>query len=388
MNRLTLRLRLTLLHTGVFLVVGALVVAMVYVQNRVVIRRVGAELPSEYTAPVGGRTEPTSSSHLLDAIAVQRNDAIGTILVQWIAALLTMTLIVGLLAWWVTGRVLNRVHAITAQARRISTDNLHERIAMAGPADELKDLSDTLDGLLDRLDGAFNAQARFIANASHELRTPLAVARTAIQVGLSSADPERIRRARDELLRNNDRSIALINGLLTLARGEQGTRRNDPVLFDTLVRDVVREAVQDCPADGPVLAHDLEPCTVTGDATLLAQLVRNLIDNAVRYNMPGGRVTVRLLPHGHLTVSNTGPVVDPENAARLFEPFWRGGGRTADSDGAGLGLSIVQAIAASHGGQVHARPLDGGGLAVGVRIPATGTTARLDFGRISASLPT
>ena len=345
MNQLTLRWRLTLLHTGVFLVVGTGVVTMVYLQNRIVIREVGeAPLPGTVPEQVS-RTTPGASLELLDAISVQRNEAIGTILLQWIAALVTMTVIVGFLAWWVTGRVLSRVHAITSQARRISKDNLHERIAMDGPADELKELSDTLDDLLARLDGAFSAQARFIANASHELRTPLAVARTTLQVGLSTDDPERIRLARDELLRNNDRSIALINGLLTLARGEQGARRTEPVPFDSLVHEAVRESEHHRPATGPrLLTDDVEPCRVMGDPTLLAQLVGNLLDNAVRYNVPEGEVMVRLQPDGRLTVSNTGPLVDPDDVERLFEPFWRGAGRAGRTDGAGLGLSIVRAI--------------------------------------------
>ncbi|BCJ49104.1 hypothetical protein Asp14428_05790 [Actinoplanes sp. NBRC 14428] len=227
LSRLTLRWRFTLLHTGVFLVAGALVVTMVYLQNRIVIARV-TTLDAADLRGVGGPTSPAaatpSATRLLDAISIRRNDAIGTILTQWIVALAVMTLIVGVLAWWFTGRVLNRVHVITSQARRISTDNLHERIAVDGPADELKELSDTLDDLLSRLGDAFSTQARFIANASHELRTPLAVARTTLQVGLATTDPERVRRVRDELLRNNDRCIALINGLLTLARGEQGGR--------------------------------------------------------------------------------------------------------------------------------------------------------------------
>jgi signal transduction histidine kinase len=375
MSRLTLRWRLTLLHTAIFMIVGAGVVVMVYLQNRVMISEVGVMSPSDAEPTAYERTEPSASLAMLDAIAVQRNEAIGTILLQWIAALMIMTVLVGLLAWWATGRVLNRVHVITSQARRISKDNLHERIAMRGPADELKELSDTLDDLLARLDGAFSAQARFIANASHELRTPLAVARTTLQVGLSTNDPERIRTARDELLRNNDRSIALINGLLTLARGEQQARRHESLRLDNLIRDAVQESAQSSTATGPrLLIDDLQACTVTGDPTLLAQLVRNLIDNAMRYNTPGGKVLLRLRADGHLTISNTGPLIDPGDIERLFEPFWRGAGRAGRTDGAGLGLSIVRAIASSHGGRVTACPLTGGGLEVEVHLPTSSHT--------------
>jgi signal transduction histidine kinase len=375
LNRLTLRWRLTLMHTGVFVVVAAVVVTMVFVQNRIVIKKVGdfstsdlASLQSGTTTPVGKPSVPS----ILDSISLQRNDAIGTILTQWIVALAVMTVIVGLLAWWVTGRVLNRVHAMTAQARRISAANLHERIAVHGPADEIRELSDTFNDLLTRVDDAFSAQARFIANASHELRTPLAVARTTLQIGLATTDPDRVRRVRDELLRNNDRCTALINGLLTLARGEQGRRGQEKVEFDDVVRRTAQEAATDHRAETLRLQLDVDgPCTVTGDHLLLVQLVRNLMDNALRYNGPGGEVLVRLTPDGHLTISNTGPMISAGEATRLFEPFYRAAERTARTDGAGLGLSIVRAIAVACGGAATATPRDDGGLVVEVHIPAT-----------------
>lgn len=375
LSRLTLRRRLTLMHVGVFVSVGTVVVTMVYIQNRIVITRVGnfsatdlASLQSGTTAPAGKPSAPS----ILDSISLQRDDAIGTILTQWIVALAVMTVIVGLLAWWVTGRVLNRVHAMTTQARRISVANLHERIAVHGPADELRELSDTFNDLLTRIDDAFSAQARFIANASHELRTPLAVARTTLQIGLATDDPGRVRRVRDELLRNNDRCTALINGLLTLARGEQGRGGREEIAFDEVVRQTAAESARDHCAVPPRLLLDVPGrCTVTGDRLLLGQLVRNLTDNALRYNVPGGEVLVRLTPDGHLTISNTGPVINAGEATRLFEPFYRGAERTAQTDGAGLGLSIVRAVAVACGGTATATPRDGGGLIVNVYIPAT-----------------
>jgi signal transduction histidine kinase len=370
LSRLTLRWRLTLLHTGVFLIAGAVVVAMVYLQNRIVIRRVGVVQSADFVksgsaAPASG----SSSLSVLDAITIQRNDALGAMLIQWVVALLVMTLVAGLLAWWVTGRVLNRVHVMTAQARRISTANLHDRIAVRGPADELKELSDTFNDLLARLEGAFTAQARFIANASHELRTPLAVARTTLQVGLATKDPARVERVRAELLRNNDRCIALINGLLMLARGEQSRPRREAVELGDLVRQVAAETRAAHPADGPRLRLDTPgSCPVSGDPLLLAQLVRNLVDNALRYNVPGGEVHVHLTAEGLLTVGNTGPAIGAEQVERLFEPFHRGAPRTGRSDGAGLGLSIVRAVATACGGHASARPRPGGGLIVEVAL--------------------
>ena len=369
LSRLTLRWRLTLLQTAVFLGAGAVVITMVYLQNRIVISNViDASALTDGTAQQPRRTRPTLN---LDGIALRKNEALGTLLAQWIVALVVMTVIAGVLAWWVTGRVLNRVHLMTAQARRISTANLHERIAVRGPADEIKELSDTFDDLLNRLEEAFNAQARFIANASHELRTPLAVARTTLQIGLATKDPARVGRVRAELLRNNDRCIALINGLLTLARGEQGGREPEIVALDELVRQTTAESVATARPGGPRLRIDVPArCAVSGDPLLLAQLVRNLVDNGLRYNRPDGEVAVGLDADGRLTVSNTGPVVGVDEADRLFEPFYRGAERTGRTDGAGLGLSIVRAIAEATGGTATARPRDGGGLVVEVLLPA------------------
>jgi signal transduction histidine kinase len=373
LSRLTLRWRLTLLHTAVFLVIAAVVVAMVYLQNHVVIMRIGVDTaPVEVRLPTAGesvRGEDAPSAAATDAIAIQRNEALGSLLTQWILALTAVTVLAGLLAWWVTGRALNRVHQMTSRVRRISTANLHERLALQGPGDEIKELSDTFDALLTRLENAFSAQARFIANASHELRTPLAVARTTLQIGLATTDPDRVNRVREELLRNNDRCTALINGLLTLARGEQGTHRQDPVNLADVVHAVTSELAAARPADGPRLRIDAPGrCTVLGDPVMLAQLVRNLVSNALRYNVPGGEVLVELDAEGNLTIGNTGPEISDDEVDRLFEPFYRGAVRTGRTSGAGLGLSIVRAIALACGGTATARPRHGGGLIVEVRL--------------------
>ncbi|MFF3853204.1 sensor histidine kinase [Micromonospora sp. NPDC002575] len=372
LSRLTLRWRLTVLQTAVFLGAGVVVVTMAYLQNRNVIAVAikANDVPGD-TVWAAGPAQRTASTRNLDAIAVRRDEALSTLLTQWIVALVVMTAIAGLLAWWVTGRVLHRVHLMTAQTRRISTANLHERIAVQGPADEIKELSDTFDDLLNRLEEAFSAQARFIANASHELRTPLTVARTTLQVGLATKDPARINRVREELLRNNDRCIALINGLLTLARGEHGRRRREAVELDEIVRQAAAESAATAAPGGPRLRIDVPSrCTVSGDPLLLAQLVHNLVDNALRYNRPGGQAFVELDTDGRLTVSNTGPVIAADEADRLFEPFYRRAERTGRTDGAGLGLSIVRAIADACDGHATARPRDGGGLVVEVLIPA------------------
>ncbi|GAA0636467.1 ATP-binding protein [Kutzneria viridogrisea] len=380
LSRCTLRWRLTLLHTAAFLIVAAIVVTMVYFQNRLVIMKIGSTgAPVDLMLPTAGEPGPGENAPHgaaeTDAIAIQQNEALGSLLTQWIVALTVVTALAGLLAWWVTGRVLNRVHRMTSQARRISTANLHERLALQGQEDEIKQLADTFDALLSRLENAFNAQARFIANASHELRTPLAVARTTLQVGLATTDPDRVRRVREELLHNNDRCIALINGLLTLARGQQGAHRQDPVDLVAVVHDVTGELAATRPADGPHVRIDTPTrCMVFGDPVLLAQMVRNLVDNALRYNVSCGEVFVELDAEGNLTISNTGPEIGEDEVDRLFEPFYRGATRTGRTSGAGLGLSIVRAITLACGGTASARPRRGGGLVVEVRIPDASST--------------
>ncbi|GAA3535017.1 ATP-binding protein [Amycolatopsis ultiminotia] len=360
LSRLGIRAKLTLLHTAVIFVAGCAVVTVIYFQNQVVI------MPVEVSRDFSRHAEPTSN----EGVAVWRNDTLSTLLTQWIVAFAVMTVLTGLLTWWVTGRVLNPVRQMTAQARRISSDNLHERIGVHGPRDEINELGDTFDELLTRLDNAFHTQGRFIANASHELRTPLAVARTTIQIGLAGADPKRVQQVREDLLRNNDRCIALINGMLTLAHCEQGLRERDAVELDA----VVRQAVDEYPAGGAdggprITLAASDRCTVSGDSLLLGQLTRNLVENAIRYNVPGGQVLVEVYPNGLLRVSNTGPVVEQSEVAALFEPFRRGVERTAAPSGAGLGLSIVHAIVTAHNGTLEARAREGGGLVIEIGVP-------------------
>ncbi|NUT11396.1 MAG: HAMP domain-containing histidine kinase, partial [Nonomuraea sp.] len=226
-------------------------------------------------------------------------------------------------------------------------------------ADELKELADTFDAMLDRLESAVAAQSRFVANASHELRTPLAIQRAAIEIGLADATPERVERFRAELLEANRRTQQLIDGLLVLARGTHGLEADEvePVRLDRLAAEVV--------ARHPGVALTARPTTIPGDPVLLAQLVGNLVDNAVKHNVPGGTAEVTVTPEDGLTVSNTGPEVPEARIPELFEPFRRlAPDRTLGAGGSGLGLSIVAAIARAHAVTVTARPNPGGGLTV------------------------
>ncbi|MET7714558.1 ATP-binding protein [Streptomyces sp. NPDC005407] len=293
---------------------------------------------------------------------------------QQIFALIAIAAIVMLafaVCWWLTRRILRPLHRVTATAHRLSLSTLHERIALTGPQDELKDLADTFDAMLDRLDRAVASQRRFVANASHELRTPLAIQRTAIEVGLAKPSAERVSRIRGELLRTVERSERLIEGLLILAQGEQELLDRDPVDLATVVTQVVGEHFPFAEQRGVTLTATTQPVIVEGDETLLTRLVANLVQNAIRHNSAGGYVIVDLSPDGGLVVCNSGPHVPAEQVDELFEPFRRlPADRTASSEGAGLGLSIVAAITQAHDGTVRATANAEGGLWVTVAFPA------------------
>jgi signal transduction histidine kinase len=286
-------------------------------------------------------------------------------------ALVLLVVLALLLGWWTAGHVLRPVHAITTTARRLSWQNLHERIALAGPADEFTELADTFDSMLERLDNAFASQRRFIANASHELRTPLTVQRAAIQIGLTN-NPSREKLAvlRGQLLDSNRRAERLIDGLLLLARSDQGLLHCERVALDEIAAEAVAEHEPTARAACVAVDLDLEPTSVYGDPVLLAQLVTNLVQNAIRHNRPGGKVQVHTSPIQGLTVRNTGPHVAAELLPELFEPFRRGlAARTSPVQGVGLGLSIVRSITDAHSGSITMDPNAGGGLKVRVSLP-------------------
>ncbi|MFB7221930.1 sensor histidine kinase [Streptomyces sp. NPDC002596] len=371
----TIRTRIALVYGGVFLVLGTALLATVNLASRAgtdsqarAIAATAAVIQPGYAVngPLITRRSlgPPTVYDLTDHVS----DAAGHQLLIWsAAALLVMTACAVGVGWWTAGRVLRPVHAMTAKARRLSEHTLHERIASSGPDDELKELGDTLDALLARLQKAFDSQRRFIANASHELRTPLATQRAAIQIGLDDPTPEDLVRTRETLLDNNRRSERLIEGLLVLARSERGLAAGERDTVD-LAQVVAEEA-----ARYPGVRVSAQPCGVRGNRLLLAQLVANLLANAVTYNVPDGTVEVSLARggagEGVLEVRNTGPVVAEADIPGFFEPFRRGEGRDRMGPGSGLGLSIVRSIAMAHDGTVTAAPRPGGGLAVTVRLP-------------------
>ncbi len=301
--------------------------------------------------------------------SAQRSTTLTHLLTYSLLSLAGATLLAVAAGWIVAGRILRPVHRLTAAARAASEQNLSQRIALQGPRDELRELADTFDAMLQRLDRAFTSQRQFIANASHELRTPLTVMRTAIDVVLAKPEP-----ARDELVsmaaevrQAVDHSERLIEALLVLARNNQARALTDPLDLAAVAED----ALEGRTANGITTTATLGEAPVTGDQVLLERLVANLLDNAERYNIAGGTVTISTTAHDAtsvLRVVNTGAVVPANMVERLFLPFTRLDDRTRH-DGFGLGLALVSSIAAVHGGTVHATAVPTGGLDITVRLP-------------------
>ena len=306
----------------------------------------------------------------------QMNIDLGELLIGCAIAMGVIAVAAGAIGWFIAGRVLRPLSTMTAAARRISASSLHERLALHGPDDELKELGDTLDGLFGRLEASFDTQRRFAANASHELRTPLTRERTLLQVTL--ADPaattatwEAVSR---ELLASNAEQEHLIEALLTLASSEAGTGECEPVDLAVVTSAAVAAAGPAISRLGLRVQADIKPAVLDGDPLLVQQLVTNLLDNAVRHNRPGGDIQVTTETSGGravLSVANSGQVVPPAEVDRLFQPFQRLGPRLARRDGGhGLGLSIVRAIATAHAAAIGASARPGGGLAVDVTFAA------------------
>jgi signal transduction histidine kinase len=305
------------------------------------------------------------------------------------AGLIAFPLVVvaaGLVSWWLVGRVLEPLHAVTATARRLSAESLDTRLELSDARGEVAELAAGFDAMLDRLQAAFEAQRRFVANASHELRTPLAVLRTEVDVTLADpdADVDELRRMGDVVREASRRADDLIAGLLLLARSEAPSAV-DPAAARTVdLADLVVPALAamrtEATRRGLRVREQRAPAPTVGDPVLLERVAGNLVENAVRHNVPAGWVEIRTGVRGasaELYVSSGGPEIAPERVEELFEPFRRGPvDRTADTPGSGLGLSIVRAVVHAHGGTVVAEPVSGGGLTVVVRLPAPGGALR------------
>ncbi len=384
--RPTIRLRLTLAYGAMFLVTGGLLLAVNYVLVGNSLRHdsvaVTVRVPEPVAAPFAPEPlvvegEPASVEDLQRRV---RDATLNTLLLQSGQALVLMAVASLGLGWLIAGRVLKPVQDMTAAARRMSEQNLHERLALHGPDDELKELGDTFDAMLARLEAAFASQRRFVADASHELRTPLSIIRAQIDVALADPDAssEELRAMAETVRDATERCERLIDSLLVLARSDRGPATNEPVPLDEVATDVLVQGQAEASQAQVALHSDLSAATVRGDRPLLERLVANLVENGVRHNHQGGRVDVALFPTEAdvvLRVANTGEPVAPDQVNALFEPFRRlGAERTGGARrGVGLGLSIVRSVAKAHGGSVTARPRAEGGLEVEVRLPRAGS---------------
>ena len=398
----TIRLRLTLVYGGMFLAAGALLLALNYaLVQRSLHRETGpvgvmigpglsAAEPGAIDfvrpAPAPGAFVTSSGQPIEDVLsrfeAELREKTLHELVVQSSLALALMALASVGLGWILAGRVLRPIQDMTATARRLSDTNLHERLALEGPSDELKELAATFDGMLARLETAFESQRRFVANASHELRTPLAIQRTVVDVAL--ADPDagsaELRTMATSVRDAVDRSEGLIDGLLVLARSQQGAGATEPVDLAEIAGAALDQVQAEVSDAGLTVRRDLRPAPVCGNLVLLERLAANLVQNAVRHNVAGGWMEV-ISDGARLTVRNGGVPITPDQVAGLFEPFRRlapdrtdagpgpsGPGSGKRGRGHGLGLSIVEALATAHGGTVRAEALAGGGLSVTVEL--------------------
>jgi signal transduction histidine kinase len=381
--RRTARLRLTVLYGGaVFLACGATVLAFTYLlygllghvpqpvlllHERGKVVSIAASQPAEATIHVAG----------LGQVAMDRQQ----LLIVSGIALAVIAVAAAAIGWLIAGRVLRPLRTITAAARRISASSLNERLALQGPDDELKELADTLDNLFARLEASFDAQRRFAASASHELRTPLTRERTLLQVTLAdpAATTDTWQAVSQDLLASNAEQERLIEAMLTLASSEAGPGEPESVDLAAITSEALAAARPAISRLGLNVRADIQPAILDGDPLLVQQLAANLIDNAVRHNIPGGDVQVATgtSPAGAvLSVTSSGQVIPAAEVDRLFQPFQRLGPRPAHRDGGhGLGLSIIRAIATAHAAAITAQPRSGGGLAIDVTFPPTPATA-------------
>ena len=423
-SRRTIRLRLTLIYGGLFLICGAglLVITYVLVDNAtsgyfskpgpgggtvgaIAGPAAGAGKHGTPAAPsqiisAGPRSKAVTltrgqaravTHQLRVAAASQHASEMRQLLTYSGVALAIMAAISAGLGWLVAGRVLRPLRTITAAARDISATSLHRRLALDGPDDELKELGDTFDGLLTRLEASFAAQRQFVANASHELRTPLAWQRTLVQVALADpeADFDSLRAAHQRVLTSGAHQERILEALLTLSRGQAGLDKREPFDLATLAGHVLQARQSDAQDRQLAIHSALAPARTTGDPRLAERLIANLADNALAYNTPGGSVEVATGTRdsrAFLSVANTGPVVPAEAVDRLLQPFQRlAADRTGHGEGLGLGLSIVQAITQAHGATLTIRPQPSGGLHAEVSFPepssAPGTHAGADHSR-------
>ncbi|MFJ2032202.1 sensor histidine kinase [Streptosporangium sp. NPDC087985] len=389
----TVRLRFTVLYGVMFLLSG---VGLLAITNLV---GLGGTRVAQPATPGTPPVEPTTLTAAFDRIAwlqAQLSDTHAAqsrqLLIGSAVALAVMGVVSVVLGRVIAGRVLRPLRMITTAARRISADNLHERLAVQGPADEVKDLADTIDELLERLEGSFAAQRRFVANASHELRTPLATMRASLDVALAKPEPVPAQTAAlaDRLRTELDQVDRLLEGFLMLTRTQHGALADRTTLsLSRLATAALNARTTDIAAKSLTIhsgsIHSLgtadDSAWTQGNRTLLTRMIDNVIDNAITHNHQGGWIRLAATTDGttaRLVVETGGRIFDQEQVDRLAQPFQRlGADRTRSDNGSGLGLSIVAAIAAAHGGALDLRARPEGGLRVAVSLPLAAMPAKV-----------
>lgn len=402
-HRLPLRGRLTLMTTALFAVLGCGLLLLNWLSSRdlmeanrgLVVPQADlvdplqpsqGPLPTPTTEPTptgvptpaatGQETSlPAATTSPAEAFEDFRHTVLDDLLTRSLLLLAVFTVLAAVLAWWASRRSLHRLSQVTAAARRIAVGSaLGERLALTGPNDEVRELADTFDAMVDRLDHSFTGQRRFTAHASHELRTPLTLQRTALEIPLAQGRvPADLRPSIERALEANARTERLIAALLTLARGESERLTPHPADLADAAGQALADVAGEARAAGVRIGSDLRPAPVAGDLSLLRQIALNLLTNAVRHNHPDGTATVSTGTAGgsaFVEVANTGPVLDPDEVPALFEPFQRGPERRGE--GSGLGLAVVRAITLTHQGRISAVPRPAGGLTVRVELPLRG----------------
>ncbi|GGR85786.1 MULTISPECIES: sensor histidine kinase [Streptomyces] len=384
--RPTIRIRLTLLYGGMFLIAGIVLLSIIYMLAAQALHDAGSvafrvagtnvQITSDTCPQLGAAL---NNDQLNDAIkactSAQRQQALDSLLNRALLALVGLSVMAFAFGYAMAGRVLSPLGRITRTARRVAGTDLTRRIELDGPDDELKELADTFDDMLDRLERAFTAQQRFVGNASHELRTPLAINRTLLEVHLSDPGaPPELHQLGKTLLATNERSEQLVEGLLLLARSDNQIVERKPVDLAEVAERAIDQTRAEALARKVEIRGERDSATVQGNGVLLERIALNLVQNAVRYNVPeDGWVEVTTeMSDGQalLVVSNTGPVVPAYEIDNLFEPFRRlRTERTGSDKGVGLGLSIARSVARAHGGRIIAEPREGGGLVMRVTLP-------------------
>ena len=378
-RHLSVRSRLTLLYASLFALGGAALVLVIYLLVAHTLHDATASIPpgiQQQITQCDSRAQNAATGAIQKCAGLYANGvqagaaaALAHLLAYSLLSLAGVTLLAVAAGWIAAGRILRPVHRLTAAARAAGEQDLSQRIALQGPRDELRELADTFDAMLERLDRAFTSQRQFIANASHELRTPLTVMRTAMDVVLAKPEPtrEELVSMTGEVRQAAAHCERLIEALLVLARNDQARALTVPLDLAAVAED----ALEGRTADGITTTTTLAEAPVTGDQVLLERLVANLVDNAERYNLADGTISISTTTDNRTSlvrVVNTGPVVPPDQVDRLFLPFTRLDDRTRH-DGFGLGLALVSSITAVHGGTVDATAMPAGGLDITIRLP-------------------